>query len=294
MVGVGFQLLVLSLLLASSLMLYAAWQRRRHERISQRVLALAGVRAERDPAAAGRFSPLLRRAGYQPSFRLLLLPSAVMLAGIWPAGVGFGWAGVLVWLALWPLLLYALLLIQAHRRATRMTAQFPAFLDQVVRGLRTGNSLHGAMLTAIADTRPPLSDVLGAAERALRMGASLPEVFHDAAERYEVDAFRALAAGVEINVRHGGSPVSLLESIARLIRERDRWARELRALTGETRFSALVLAILPIGIGTYMMAMNPGYLLHMWDHDTGRWVLLGSLGWQAVGCLMLWRMVRSA
>ncbi|MCK8515210.1 type II secretion system F family protein [Methylonatrum kenyense] len=294
MVIVAVQLVAGLLLLASaSLLLKARW-RRHQEQVEARVFNRAGIRqAEARLIRRGHLNPLLRRAGYRLNGRLLLGLLLAFLLGAVPLSWWLGLPGLLFWIVCWPVLLYAALLIKARRRAARMTAQFPTFLDQVVRGVRTGASLHGAMLTAIANTREPLAEVLSPAERALRMGASLHEVFHDAADRYELEAFRALAAGIEINTRYGGSPVTLLESIARMIRERDRWARELRAMTGETRFSALVLALMPVGLAAYMFASNPEYLMHMWEHETGQLVLIGSVAWQALGCFLLWRMVKT-
>ncbi len=291
---VMLQILAGMLLVASGMLLLAGRTRRREEQIEAQVFERAGVRRDRlPPPRSGYLNPLLRRAGLRMNARLVLVVVVVFLLGVAPLAWWLGWSGLLVWLLCWPVLLYVGLLLKARRRAVRMTAQFPAFLDQVVRGMRTGSSLHGSMLTGIANTREPLSEVLQPAERAMRMGAGLHEVFHDAADRYELEAFRALAAGIEINTRYGGSPVTLLESIARMIREQDRWARELRAMTGETRFSALVLALMPVGIATYMFLSNPDYLMHMWEHETGRLVLIGSVAWQGLGCFLLWRMVKT-
>lgn len=102
-----------------------------------------------------------------------------------------------------------------------------------------------------------------------------------------------MALAVRVNTHYGGSAVELFQSLIELIHQRERIRRQLLALTSETRFSAIVLGAMPLLIGGYMLAINPDYILTFWEKDLGRWVLLGALFWQALGMLMLWRMVRS-
>ena len=64
-------------------------------------------------------------------------------------------------------------------------------------------------------------------------------------------------------------------------------------MTGETRVTAFVLAGMPIAMVGYFMLINPGYLLTMWNDDSGRYMLLAALSMQVLGCLTMWRMLRS-
>jgi tight adherence protein B len=64
-------------------------------------------------------------------------------------------------------------------------------------------------------------------------------------------------------------------------------------MTGETRMSAWVLGLLPSLMAGYMVLSNPDYIGGMWHDPTGQKVLLGALTVQALGALVLWRMVKS-
>jgi Flp pilus assembly protein TadB len=57
--------------------------------------------------------------------------------------------------------------------------------------------------------------------------------------------------------------------------------------------SAWVLGLLPIGVASYMMLVNPSYLEVMWHDDGGKNILLTALMLQCLGGILLWRMVRS-
>jgi tight adherence protein B len=102
-----------------------------------------------------------------------------------------------------------------------------------------------------------------------------------------------MALAVDVNQRYGGSIKALLNSITVMVRQREQARREFSALTGETRFSAWVLGILPIAVAAYMAAINPGYIESMWVSDEGRNILYFALGFQVTGSLILWKMMKS-
>ena len=78
-----------------------------------------------------------------------------------------------------------------------------------------------------------------------------------------------------------------------LIREREQGARRLRAMTGETRMTALVLGMLPVFVVGFFMSTNPDYMLKMWQDGGGQHMLLTAMAMQIIGSFALWRMVRS-
>ena len=161
------------------------------------------------------------------------------------------------------------------------------------RSLQAGRTLGDALEQAVAAADDPLRAVFARASSHVQLGISLPEALQDIAELYEVEELHILALGVAVNYRYGGNTTELLDNIIKVIHEREKIGRQLRAMTGETRFSALVLAVLPLGLGMYILASNPGYLMAMWTDGFGRTLLLASLGLQAVGCVALWRMLKS-
>jgi tight adherence protein B len=78
-----------------------------------------------------------------------------------------------------------------------------------------------------------------------------------------------------------------------MIREREQGARQLKAMTGETRMTAYVLGGLPVLIVGYFMMVNPSYLMTMWNDDTGRIMLFSALAMDLGGTFVMWRMLRS-
>ncbi|MGH8467194.1 MAG: type II secretion system F family protein, partial [Pseudomonas sp.] len=208
-------------------------------------------------------------------------------------GLALGWMFALALLLAGPLLFRLYLGWRYHRRLQHMIGQLPVLLDHCVRSLKAGRTLSEAVLGAIDASREPLHGAMQRVRRNVQMGSALDDAVQDLAELYDQDELRLFALGLRINHRYGGNASELLENLIKLIREREQGARQLRAMTGETRMTAMVLGLLPVLMAGYFLISNPRYLLGMWNDSHGQLMLLGAFGLQAIGCLALWRMLRS-
>lgn len=208
-------------------------------------------------------------------------------------GVAGGWVGLLLASLLPPLLLRVFIQWRYQRRLKRMIEQLPSLLDHTVRSLKSGRTLADAVLGAINAAEDPLKNALGRVQRNVQLGVSLPDATSDFAELYDKDELRLFALGLKVNHRYGGNASELLENLIKMIREREQAARQLSAMTGETRVTAVVLAAMPVALAGYFLISNPTYLLAMWNDGSGQTMLIAALGFQMFGCVALWRMLRS-
>ena len=233
------------------------------------------------------------RAGLgKPTDRLGLWLSA------WVIGALLGWLladglGLFAMIVGPPLVLRVFISWRYQRRVQRMVEQLPQLLDHSVRSLKSGRTLADAVLGGVESVENPLKDAMGRVQRNVRMGVSLPDSVSDFAEFYEQDEFRLFALGLKVNHRYGGNASELLENLIKMIREREQGARQLKAMTGETRMTAYVLGGLPVLIVGYFMVVNPGYLMTMWNDGTGRMMLFSALAMDLGGTFIMWRMLRS-
>lgn len=204
-----------------------------------------------------------------------------------------GWLGLLMLSVLPPVLVRIYIQWRYQHRLRRMIEQLPPLLDHSVRSLKSGRTLADAVLGAINAAEDPLKDALGRVQRSVQLGVSLPDAATDFAELYDKDELRLFALGLKVNHRYGGNASELLENLIKMIREREQAARQLRAMTGETRVTAVVLALLPVSVAGYFLLTNPKYLMSMWSDSSGQMMLVSAIGLQVFGCLVLWRMLRS-
>ncbi|UII72190.1 type II secretion system F family protein [Pseudomonas sp. HN11] len=236
---------------------------------------------------------MFQRAGMgTPTDRLGLWLSA------WVIGALLGWLfadvlGLIAMIVGPPLFLRVYIGWSYQRRVQRMVEQLPQLLDHSVRSLKSGRTLADAVLGGVESVEDPLKEAIGRVQRNVRMGVSLPDSVSDFAEFYEQDEFRLFALGLKVNHRYGGNASELLENLIKMIREREQGARQLKAMTGETRMTAYVLGGLPILIVGYFIMVNPDYLMTLWNDDTGRIMLFSALAMDISGTVLMWRMLRS-
>lgn len=218
--------------------------------------------------------------------------------GAWMIGALLGWLladglGLTAMIVAPPLVMRVFISWRYQRRVQRMVQQLPQLLDHSVRSLKSGRTLADAVLGGVEGVEQPLKDAMARVQRNVRMGVSLPDSVSDFAEFYEQDEFRLFALGLKVNHRYGGNASELLENLIKMIREREQGARQLKAMTGETRMTAYVLGGLPLLIVAYFLLVNPDYLMTMWNDGTGRLLLFVALAMDVTGTLAMWRMLRS-
>jgi len=291
---IGPVLLALSpLLLGVSLMLFRlGLYKRSEQRVLQR-LGRAFQVVRNGNARRDWLDPLLQRAGlgaaeWQPRRWLLAWFGLVLLALL-----ASGWVAALMMLVSLPLLSYFTLSWLYRQRVRQLVEQLPALLDYSVRSLKAGRTLNDAVLGGIDSTREPLRSTMTRVRRNVQLGVPLDDAVNELAELYGQDELRLFALGLRINRRYGGNTSELLENLIKLIREREQGSRQLKAMTGETRITAMVLGALPLCMAGYFLMANPRYLLAMWQDSAGQMMLLVAFALQALGCLVLWRMMRS-
>jgi len=210
------------------------------------------------------------------------------------AGVFLGWiaaGGVLLVLvlascfALW-------LRVQKFRR--QLISQLPAYIDSMVRLITIGNSTQAAFQLAIANCQAPLRGYLERAASLVRAGVDLDRALHQTAASVRIEEMFLLASILGLGVRYGGRADLLLERVANFMRDREQAEHELIALSSETRLSAWILGLLPVGVGTFIILSSPAYFLGMWNDGMGRMLIFSALGLQLLGAVLLYRLARLA
>lgn len=213
----------------------------------------------------------------------------IVLLVIFQFGIAAGTISMVVMAGL----AFAILQWLFARRQVMIVAQLPRLLEQVVRMMRTGKTIGDSFFIATDDADQPLRSVMEKLKRNINLGMTIPEAFEDLADTYQLKELQVLSMGIGVNARFGGSLIDLLSNVILLIQQREKAQRQLKALTGETRASAVVLSALPLLVGAFMMVSNPDYLSSMIDDEGGLQVLVMAGAAQLGGMFVLWRMMKS-
>ena len=135
------------------------------------------------------------------------------------------------------------------------------------------------------DARKFLEDMRRAAEFLLKvtLGRVLEDSLEDMAERLGSRDFAWAVMAIRIQREVGGNLAELLSTVAETMIARERLRREVRALTAEGRISAIILGLLPVGLGLVMYSINREYMNVLLHDSFGQILLIGAFLLAGVG-----------
>jgi tight adherence protein B len=141
--------------------------------------------------------------------------------------------------------LYYLMRARTKRKA-QFAEQLPDAIDLIVRSLKVGHPLSGAMAAISRELPAPLSTEFGIAFNEVSYGMDISTAFAKMAERMPAPDLGYLTMAVQIQQESGGNLIEALAKLGAVIRERFRMFRKVKAITAEGRFSAWFLSLFPV------------------------------------------------
>ena len=169
-----------------------------------------------------------------------------------------------------------ILSFMSSQRQRKFTSQLPDTLTLLAGTLRAGYSLLQGVEAVAQEVEDPMGRELRRVLAEARLGRPLEQALEEAAERMKSPDFEWAVMAIRIQREVGGNLAELLDTVAETMIQRERLRREIRALTAEGRISAIVLGVLPVGLGLVMYSMNPEYMEPLLDTGFGQALLIGA------------------
>lgn len=189
------------------------------------------------------------------------------------------------------LLPYVALRRQKTQRIEKFKKQLPDTLDLIARALKAGHAFTGGMSMVSEEFDDPIGPEFSETLDEVNYGVSVSDALKNLAERIDCEELRYFIVGVILQRETGGNLAELMETLARLIRERFKFDGKVRTLSAEGKFSALVLIILPILLTVYLYLTNPDFLEPLIKEPVGRLMAFLAVIGMIVGSLIMRRMV---
>jgi len=175
------------------------------------------------------------------------------------------------------------------RRISRFEEQLPDTLSILASSVRGGFSLFQALqLIAKEASEPSKSEFLRVMQQ-ISLGAPMDDALGDLARRVPTEDVDILVTAIGLQHQTGGNLAHVLEIVATTVRERHRVQREIRSLTAQVRFSAMLLGALPFLLAGALFVISPTYIGHIFVWG---WVLLlpgGAIALSLIGMLIMRR-----
>jgi tight adherence protein B len=199
--------------------------------------------------------------------------------------------GILLALAA-PFVAKLLLVFKTEKRRGKFESQLTDTIQMLIGGLRVGHSIMRSFEAAAQEAQAPTSEELGRIVNEVRIGKDARQAIEDCADRMDSEDFRWIGQAIQINREVGGDLAEVLEQVAGTIRERSEVKGHVRALSAEGKMSAVILMALPVAVGLFVTAINPGYMKVFVQHPIGIALVVASAILFTVGGFWMSRTVK--
>lgn len=177
------------------------------------------------------------------------------------------------------------------RRQKKFSAQFPDAIDIITRSLRAGHPVPVAIGMVAREMADPVGSEFGIVTDEITYGADLESAMRSLFYRVGSEDLPLFVTAVAIQGATGGNLGEILANLSRVIRERFKMRRKIKALASEGRASAMILSSLPIGMFAIVYFLVPNFYGAIWDQNMTKVGLLLAACWMGVGNIIMFRMV---
>jgi tight adherence protein B len=181
--------------------------------------------------------------------------------------------------------------IAARRRTKAFDRQLPDVLASLASTLRAGHGLRTALRAIADDGSPPASEEFTRVLGEERLGRPLDEAIAGMCGRVGSPDLDYVATAINVQSQTGGSLATLFDTLSETVRERQRHARRVRALTSMGRMSATILISLPFGLAAVMTLISPSYMSPLFKTSGGHILIGVCVSSMTLGSLVLKRIV---
>ncbi len=185
--------------------------------------------------------------------------------------------------------------VVSQRRTRRLAAfesQLPDSLNLLAGSMRAGFSFMQG-LEAVADESPePMRRELQRVFTEARLGRTIETALEDCARRMASDDLSWVVIALSIQREVGGNLAELLDTVAHTMTQRERLRREVKSLTAEGRFSAIVLTVMPFFFLVMFQVLQPSYVSTLFTDFLGTLAAIGALLGIGIGWFWLRKITR--
>jgi tight adherence protein B len=181
--------------------------------------------------------------------------------------------------------------MKGRRRLAAFEEQLPDILLGIAASLKAGHSFKQGLQAVVDDGAEPAAKEFKRVLTETRLGRPLDAALTDMAERVGSPNLSFIVTAISVQTQVGGSLASLFDMVADTVRNRQQFARKIKALTAMGRMSAYVLVALPFFLAAALTLINPSYMAPLFKTSAGHMMIFTAIGMMIVGSLFLKKIV---
>ena len=184
--------------------------------------------------------------------------------------------------------------MESGRYQTQLFRQLPDAMGLILRAIRAGLPMGEALANVARELPSPSREEFTQVVSNVAIGQPIDAALFGLAERSALTEYYFFAVTVGLQAQTGGNLGETIENLADMVRKRVAMVARVKALTGEARISAIILAALPFVVGALISLAKPGHLNPLIETDMGFRLLLIGGTMLGSGLLVIRFLVKSA
>ena len=178
------------------------------------------------------------------------------------------------------------------RRRAKFNDQLPEALATMSNALRAGFSISQAFDSVVEQDMKPMSEEFQILQQQLRIGMSFEDALESMSQRVGSEDLTLVTTAILVSRKTGGNVTEIFDKISETIRGRMRIERRVRTLTAQGRLQGIVVALMPIVLGTAMTIMKPGLMMPFLKSLTGILCIAGAISLVICGWFVIRKITR--
>jgi tight adherence protein B len=177
------------------------------------------------------------------------------------------------------------------RRINKFNSNFPDAIELMVRGLRSGLPITETLGIVAAEIGGPVGLEFQAVADKMKIGRTMEAALQETADRLATPEFQFFVITLAIQRETGGNLAETLSNLSDVLRKRAQMKLKIRAMSSESKASAMIVGSLPFVVFVLVWMINPGY---MGDFFTDQRLIVAGLGglvWMGIGVFIMAKMV---
>ncbi len=181
--------------------------------------------------------------------------------------------------------------LMVNSRKKKFDDQLVDAMNTIANGLKSGFSFQQSMELAAAQVPNPCGQEFRLTLRQASLGLRLDDALHRMVVRLNNEDLSLMVTAVKLTSEIGGDLADVFRQLINTILERRRIDGKIDSLTSQGKMEALVVALVPFGLGVVVHFVNPNLMRPMYTTPFGWMLIAGVVLLDFIGFLMIRRIV---
>jgi tight adherence protein B len=161
----------------------------------------------------------------------------------------------------------------------------------MVRGLRSGLPISETLGVVGEEIPGPISEEFRAVSDKMKIGRTMDAALQETADRLGTPEIQFFVITLVIQRETGGNLAETLNNLSEVLRKRSQMKLKIRAMSSESKASAMIVGALPFIVFTMIWILNQEYMAKFFEDQRLMIAGGGGLVWMGIGVFIMAKMI---